>query len=272
MSDELVIFFPPIGKGLPAPFQKIGVANKLLSTPCEVANVYSENTVLRCVTFDSAELVRTVIRLKRPRRHRLLLLEDFAETQSTYLTRLRVLQTLFADVIRPEPSSNFLEPEDLVAALTAPHASELAIAVSYDEDTESICILRGSLETLVIPSGALCTYGEGPKADLSQLQVEDCGQTLKAGDYEASMDALLYEFDGEYRRRLKKKRREEEQSLGASLRRARLQKGLRQSDFIDVSMKEVARIESGEVSKPRSATLKKIAEIIGVGVDELGDF
>ena len=59
---------------------------------------------------------------------------------------------------------------------------------------------------------------------------------------------------------------------GNTLRRARLQKGLRQSDFPDVSMKEVARIESGEVSKPRAETLTKICDALGTRVDELEDF
>ena len=85
------------------------------------------------------------------------------------------------------------------------------------------------------------------------------------GDYEAAADAILYEFDEEYRTRAKKRLRDK--SLGGAIRRLRLQKGLRQSDFPGISAKEIARIEKGLVKEPHAATLSIIAERTGVSVD-----
>ncbi len=271
MSEELVILFPPDETAL-GPFARVSPRARWCRTAEDVAAIYCQRSVLRCLAFDSVELVRTVATLGRPRRHKLLLLETINEHDAAVRARLQVLWTLFAEVVRPEPSLNFLDEEDLAEVLSAPKPSELAIAASYDPAAESIYVLRGNLETLTIPAAALTNYGKGPKPDLTRLKVEDCGQSLAAGDYESSMDALLYEYDANYRRELRKKRHAEEKSLGGCLRRLRLQRGLRQSDFPEVSTKEVARIERGEVMSPHAETLEHIASRLGVSVEELAEY
>ena len=271
MRGELVVLFPRKGERACEVFAKVAGRERWVRSEEGMAEVLGRREMVRCVAFDGARLVRTVAGLAPARRHKLLLLEDLDERDAAVRARMAVLRSLFADVVRPEPALNFLEGEELAEALAAPNAGELAIAASYDPATESIYLLRGNLETLVIPAKALTSSGEGPRPDLGRLRMEDGGQTLAAGRYEASVDALLYEYDAEYRRRLKKKRRTEEQSLGASLRRLRIQKGLRQSDFPGTSMKEIARIERGEVT-PRAATMERIAHRLGVRVAEIPDY
>jgi ribosome-binding protein aMBF1 (putative translation factor) len=101
------------------------------------------------------------------------------------------------------------------------------------------------------------------------LEVIDHGQTLRLGAYEAATSAILYSFDAEYRRRAKKKALKQDNSFGGALRRLRLEKDLTREDFQDISAKEIARIESGKVTKPHEATLKKLAKVLKVHPDEI---
>ena len=77
---------------------------------------------------------------------------------------------------------------------------------------------------------------------------------MKLGNYEAAADAILYETDPEYRSRLSAKRRAEDKTFGACLRRLRLQRCLRQSDFGGVTAKTITRIEHAATPKHRTAT------------------
>jgi transcriptional regulator with XRE-family HTH domain len=79
-------------------------------------------------------------------------------------------------------------------------------------------------------------------------------------------------FSGAYRRRAKRRQLEADRSLGRALRRLRLQKGLRQSDFPGLTANEIARIERGEVKKPQQRTLAAIAKRIGVAPEEISTY
>lgn len=69
---------------------------------------------------------------------------------------------------------------------------------------------------------------------------------IRLGKYEAASDALLYEYDADYRRRKAKERIVAEQGLGASIRRLRKQRGhnpgrlhaksLAKQDFLSVGV------------------------------------
>jgi DNA-binding Xre family transcriptional regulator len=99
--------------------------------------------------------------------------------------------------------------------------------------------------------------------------VIDCGQTVRLGKYEAAADALLYEFDREYRRRLANQRAQSEKSFGASLRRLRKQRGLKQEDFQPLAAKTIARIEQGKVERIHPNTLAVIAKRLSVDPAEI---
>ena len=102
--------------------------------------------------------------------------------------------------------------------------------------------------------------------DFSVFTVTDYGHSVRLGAYEAASDAILYEFDSDYRRRLGRQRHQEERSFGASLRRLRKQRGLRRNDFSPLSPKTIARIEQGEVDPSRihPRTLSLIATRLAV--------
>ena len=133
-------------------------------------------------------------------------------------------------------------------------------------------LVRGNARSLIIPFAHFPASGDGTRPDFERLSFTDHGRTVVLGDYEAAVDAILYDFDPEYRRRQKKKMHSEEQSFGASLRRLRKQRRLGRDDFGKISAKEIARIERGEVKKPQAHTLKVIAEKLGVLPEDIETF
>ena len=59
---------------------------------------------------------------------------------------------------------------------------------------------------------------------------------------------------------------------GPALRRLRIQRGLRQSDFGSVTGKTIARIERGEIMSPQARTLEAVAKRLAVAPEELQTF
>lgn len=166
-----------------------------------------------------------------------------------------------------------LPPDELAEALTAENSADLFIAGSVDPSTQTIALWRGNLDLLTVPFSAFENSADGVAPDFERFSVTDHGQTVRLGDYEAATDAVLYEFDPEYRRRIGKQRQQSERSLGASLRRLRKQRGLRREDFEpQVAAKTIARIEQGKVTRVRPKTLATIARRLRVKPDEIETF
>lgn len=168
---------------------------------------------------------------------------------------------------------SFLEPEELAEVLKEEGREDLFIGGSVDKATKTITLWRGNLEALTVPFSAFPKSGDGIKPDFCKFAVIDYGQTIKLGPYEAATDAVLYEYDADYRRRIKKERQATEQSFGASLRRLRKQRGLSREDFAPaVAAKTVARIEQGQVTNVQRRTVKALAARLGVSPGEITSF
>jgi len=184
-----------------------------------------------------------------------------------------MLANSFRDVVFGKPDC-FLPPEELAEVLSAPNRKDLFISGTVDPDTCTITFGRGNLDSIVVPFSAFRPSGAGVVPDFSDFAIADCGQKVRLGEYEAAVDAILYEFDAEYRRRLKKRRIASQKTFGASLRRLRLQKKVARSDFPGLSEKTLARIERGEIVRDaiRPRTLAAIAKRLGVEVEEIGSF
>lgn len=183
-----------------------------------------------------------------------------------------VLSTWFRFVVVRKGSISLLPPKELLEVLQAKNRDELFIGGAYDSRGRVIVLYRGSVEPIVVPLDWFKEQDGQLRANPRKLSVIDYGQTVKLGDYEAGADAILYEFDEEYRRRAKKRFIDSDPSLGGAIRRLRLQRGLSQRDFAPVPVRTIARIERGEVSKPHSATLKRIADRLSVAVDALASY
>ena len=167
----------------------------------------------------------------------------------------------------------FLPTDELVEVLDAENRSDLFIGGSVNDVTETITFWRGNMTSLTVSFSTFETSGDGTEPEFDKCAVIDCGQTVQLGSYEAAVDAILYEHDPEYRRRISKKRLEEDQSFGASLRRLRKQRGLRREDFEpDVTAKTVARIEQGKVTRIQKKTLSILANRLSVEPEEIATF
>lgn len=165
-----------------------------------------------------------------------------------------------------------LPRDEFGAVLTAGNKEELFIGGTVSEDTETITLRRGNLESLVVPFSAFKPSGDGAAPEFDRFSVADYGQTIKLGNYEAASDAILYEFDPQYRRRITKQRLASEKSFGACFRRLRKQRGLKRTDFSPLSEKTIARIEQGLVERPRGKTLSLIAGAIGVSSEDIPSY
>jgi hypothetical protein len=199
----------------------------------------------------------------------------------------RVRRTWLISYARPEPlaaqvieagfsralmgAKSMVKFEDLREILSDEHPEDFCIGAEWERESASVALWRGDLSVLVVPLAAFPTRG-GVAADPSRLSIEDCGQTVRLGEYEASFDALLYERDPLYRRRARKRMILAEKTLGASIRRLRLSRGLARSDFGSLDPKTLARIERGEVDRPQRATLESIAKRLGVSVGEIEEY
>ncbi len=184
------------------------------------------------------------------------------------------LSTLFRKSVFDE-SNGFVPAVDLAEILNAANRSDLAIGGIVNENTARITLWRGNLEPITIPFSAFEKSGDGSLPDFSDFSIIDCGQTVRLGQYEAALDAILYEHDPKFRRALTKNRLKNDRSFGASLLRLRKQRGLSRKDFEpEVSAKTIARIELGTVLPHRihKSTLAVIARILKVNPEEIETF
>jgi hypothetical protein len=164
----------------------------------------------------------------------------------------------------------FLPPDELAEVLRAENRSDLFLGGSVDPVNQVITLWRGNLESLTVPFAAFEPSGDGLAPDFNRFAVTDYGQTIRLGHYESAADALLYEFDPDYRRRIARERQRSERSLGASLRRLRKQRGLRREDFQpQISAKTIARIEQGQIRRLQQRTRDAIAQRLAVSPQEL---
>ena len=180
---------------------------------------------------------------------------------------------------RPLPSGlglvegfRWLPHEELIEAVTRDDASERFVGGSVDLQAKTLTLLRGDIKAVVAPFSIFPKSADGTAPDFAGLRLTDYGRTVALGDYEASSDAILYELDLDYRRRLKKHRRQSDRTFGASLMRLRKQRRLKRSDFASVSSKAIARIERNEVEKPHAKTLEAIADRLGVQPEEIESY
>jgi hypothetical protein len=176
---------------------------------------------------------------------------------------------LFNPVFGLVEGFRWLPKEELVEVIARHDAADRFIGGNVDPKTKSLTLLRGDIEAVVAPLTMFEASGDGTIPDFTRLRLTDYGRTVALGDYEVSADAILYELDTDYRRRLKKQRRQNENTFGASLLRLRKQRRLKRSDFAPISAKEIARLERNEVRKPHAKTLEVVAARLSVRPGEI---
>ena len=243
-------------------FKKIGphhLANYLQnSTSSDVSILDDANTV--------DELLKQIQWKHQPNHGFALVTTDLNPNQQD------AIRKCYGHVAISGPTGAVLSEPELAETLSADNRGELAIAGYVISDSRIVVIWRGDFTSLVVPFDAFKGSNSQVEPDFSRFAIIDYGQTLQFGDYQAAMDALLYEYDPAYRKRLLARRRAEEKGLGPSIRRLRKQRRLKQHDFSPISPKTIARIEKGEVADPRADTLNRIARRLDVTAEELTQY
>jgi hypothetical protein len=180
------------------------------------------------------------------------------------------LSSWFDRLVIKEEDTSMLPLPELVEVLASKDAAARFIGGSVDKKNDVVALVRGDLRGLVVPLSSFEPSGDGTRPRVNAFHIADYGHTLAFGAYEAAADAILYENDPEHRRKLNQRRAQEERSLGASIRRLRIQRGLAQDAFDGIPAKTIGRIERGEVEQPQKRTLETICKRLGVAsVDEL---
>ncbi|HEX8359461.1 MAG TPA: helix-turn-helix transcriptional regulator [Longimicrobium sp.] len=197
---------------------------------------------------------------------RLLLLDEEVRPQQR-----EFLSTLFRYVLTPEVAK-FSPFDELIAILDSPRRKDLFVGGVVDSIDRVLILYRGDLDRVVVPFNWFTEKPATVQPAFDSLEIIDYGQTVRLGSYEAATDAILYEFDPDFRRRAKQMELRRDESFGASLHRLRLLRGLTRNDFPGISPKTIARIERGEVAKPREGTLEMIAACLGVGREEISSY
>jgi hypothetical protein len=199
--------------------------------------------------------------------HRLVVLEAITPAQEAFL------RALFRSVL-PLGHARCLPLAELAGALASEYRDRLFIGGIVDRDDGVVVLYRADLarDPVVVPMAWFTPSGDGTEPDFERLEVTDFGSAVQLGGYEASSDAILYEFDPEYRRTARKESLQQDPSFGAALRRLRLQRGLSRHDFAPISAKQIARIERGETEAPRDSTLRQIAARLGVRPEEIAEY
>lgn len=165
-----------------------------------------------------------------------------------------------------------LPREVLRTALQSQDRTDRFVGGMVDKKAGIVTLWRGDLTSLVVPFSAFPPTANGIRPDWDRFTVTDYGHTLRFGSYEAAADAVLYEYDPAFRRRLNRHRIATERGLGASIRRLRMQRQLTRHDFPGIAPKTLARIELETVAKPHAGTLRAIAERLGVLPEELAAY
>lgn len=196
--------------------------------------------------------------------HSLLLLESAKGPFKHYLN------AKFSRVVSPDDGLRLLLLEEIGEILASQDSEDSFIGGVVDKENGSVILYRGNLEPLTLPLSWFEAGPNSPQPNLDDFEIIDFGQTVRLGEFEAATEAILYEFDSQFRRRDKERRIDTDDSFGGALRRLRLQKGLKQTDFLPkLSTKEVGRIERGEVKTVHKKTLETLAQYLSVIPEEI---
>jgi hypothetical protein len=197
-------------------------------------------------------------------------LGDLLLLESPRTECLPALHSVFRNVVGQVESFKSLPSDELVDVISGPReeARDLFIGGSVDPVAETLTLTRGNFETVVVPLSMFRPSGKAAP-NPGDFAVESYGHTVRLGEYEAAADAILYEVDPDFRKRLNTRRRQEDRGFGASLRRLRRQRHLTRTDFPGLSAKTIARIERGETGKPHGKTLAILAKRLRVKPDEI---
>jgi hypothetical protein len=184
--------------------------------------------------------------------------------------REMVLRALFQVAIGESPHFTWLPQEQLreVLASSGPGVCDLFIGGEMDQELGVFSLARGDFRRIAVRLSIFRPSADA-SPDFSRFELDDYGQTIRFGRYEASAHSILFEADPDYRKRAKARWRAEQTGFGASLRRLRVLRGIPQDALAGIPARTIGRIERGEVRKPRGRTFERIAKALRVAPKEI---
>ena len=85
----------------------------------------------------------------------------------------------------------WLDADEAEEVLAAAEPGRLVLGGWVDAERRVLTLWRGDLVREVIHFSSFNGGGGSPKPDFGRFSVEDCGQTIRLGDFEAASDAVL---------------------------------------------------------------------------------
>lgn len=171
------------------------------------------------------------------------------------------------------PSAARLPLDDFVDAVLEGEPQRSNVVVAGVVQCDILTLWRADGRILDAPLSLFQPAGDGTTPDFTQFAIKDCGLTLKFGAYESTVDVVLFQLDPEYRRRVKLNERQQDPSFGASLRRLRLLRRLKQTDFAPaISEREIRRIEANEVAQVHQETQDALARRLKVTFSDIASY
>src|SRR6478736_139165 len=189
----------------------------------------------------------------------LLVIDRFARPEPVLQEALR---PHFARFVAPSRSTALLEAGQAAEVITSREPGDYLLAAQVVGDR--LFLARGSFDMLTVPLRSFRPAASGLAPDFERVTIVDHGLAIALGEYESTAEVILYEHDKGYRRRAKQRERAHDDSFGAALRRLRLLRGLRRSDFAPIDERELRRLEANEIKRPPGAIRRILAQRLGV--------
>lgn len=92
-----------------------------------------------------------------------------------------------------------VDKDVLEEILREEYPEDYAIGVSYNSYHNIVTVHRIGKDKIEIKGGWFMRPGTSP--DFEDLHIIDHGQTIRLGNFEAAVDAILWDFDEEYKLR-----------------------------------------------------------------------
>lgn len=153
-------------------------------------------------------------------------------------TELMLTDITFSDPAKAdvlfEYSLDFYTREQIIEEVSKKDWVNFAQRVRTNLETQTATIYRVDNfvgEPLIVPFSVFKETGLGEKPDFTKPFILDSGRTVVFGKYEASMDAINYECDPEWRAKKALERPEEDRTFSKCVRRCMMQKGHSVEEF-----------------------------------------
>ena len=104
---------------------------------------------------------------------------------------LPTLHGFFTQVVGEVGTYRFLAVPDLFEALSSEFPADLLIGCAVDNETKNLTLVRGDFTRVTLPIDFFTSFPSAERPTFDDVEVIDCGQTVRLGKHEASTDAVL---------------------------------------------------------------------------------